>query len=104
MGARLPARLGDRLAAVGFTALGGHSSMAGQPRVALPPAPAGSLEARATEGGVAWAYLDAAALRTIGRVPSRLLGSSFASADWSTLFDAVVVFREEVAPTFDPWR
>jgi erythromycin esterase-like protein len=103
LGARLAARFGPGLASVGFTAFTGWSSMAGRPRTPLPEAPPGSLEARATEGGVPWVFLDASALRRIGRVPSRLLGS-FTEADWSTYFDGVVVIREEVAPSFDPWK
>jgi erythromycin esterase-like protein len=102
LGARLAARWEGQLAAVGFTAYAGWSSMAGQPRKALPEAPPGSLEARATEGNVPWAFLNASALRSIGPAPSRLLGG-FTAADWSTCFDGVVVIREEVAPTFDPW-
>lgn len=103
LGARLAAQWEGRLAAVGFTAYAGRSSMAGQPSKALPEAPAGSLEAGATEGNVPWAFLDAPALRRIGRAPSRLLGS-FTAADWSAYFDGVVVIREEVAPMFDPWK
>jgi erythromycin esterase-like protein len=103
LGLRLAAQWEGRVAAVGFTAYTGRSSMAGQPSKPLPEAPPGSLEARATEGNISWAYLNASALRSIGHAPSRLLGS-FSTADWSTYFDAVVVIREEVAPTFDPWN
>jgi erythromycin esterase-like protein len=103
LGARLAAQWQGRLAAVGFTAYAGWSSMAGQPSKPLPEAPPGSLEARATKGNVPWAFMNASALRSIGHAPSRLLGS-FTAADWSTYFDGVVVFREEVAPVFDPWK
>jgi len=48
------------------------------------------------------ALLEAEKLRAIGRVSSRLLGT-FLSDTWSYYFDAVVVIRQEVAPTFDPW-
>jgi erythromycin esterase-like protein len=102
LGARLAEQWGDRLAVIGFTALGGRSSMAGMPSRPLPDAPPGSLEALATGSGAAAAFLDASALRRIGTVPSRLLGR-FTSADWSDYFDGVVVFREEVAPTFEKW-
>jgi erythromycin esterase-like protein len=103
LGARLAVRWEERLAAIGFTAYAGFSSMAGQPSKPLPEAPPGSLEARATRGNVPWAFLDASALRSLGPAPSRLLGS-FTAADWSTYFDGVVVIREEVAPVFDPWK
>jgi erythromycin esterase-like protein len=101
--ARLAAQWEGRLAAVGFTAYAGWSSMAGQPSKRLPEAPPGSLEAQATKGDVPWAFLNASALRSIGHAPSRLLGT-LTSADWSTYFDGVVVIREEVAPVFDPWK
>jgi erythromycin esterase-like protein len=103
LGAYLATRLGERLAAIGFTAFAGWSSMAAQPRKALPEAPPNSLEATATEGGAPWVFLTASDLRRIGPAPSRLLGS-FREADWSAGFDGVVVIREEVAPVFDPWK
>jgi len=103
LGARLAAQWEGRLAAVGFTAYAGWSSMAGQPGKPLPVAPPGSLEARSTEVDVPWAYLNASALRSIGKVPSRLLGD-FTEDDWSAYFDGVVVIRHEVAPVFDQWR
>ena len=103
LGARLAAQWGQRLAVVGFTAFAGRSSMAGQPSKPLPEAPPGSLEARATEGNVPWTFLNASSLRDIGLASSRLLGR-FTEADWSEYFDGVVVIREEIAPTFDPWK
>lgn len=103
LGARLAAQWEGRLAAVGFTAYAGRSSMAGQPSKPLPEAPPGSLEARSTRGHAPWAFLNASDLRGMGQAPSRLLGS-FTEAVWSTYFDGVVVIREEVAPTFDPWE
>lgn len=101
LGARLAAHWEGRLAAIGFTAYAGWSSMAGQPSMPFSEAPPGSVEARATRGDVPWAFLNASALRSIGHAPSRLLGR-FTAADWSTYFDGVVVIREEVAPVFDP--
>lgn len=101
LGAWLAERWGDRLGVIGFSALAGRSSRAGMPSEALLEAPPGSLEARALGTRAAWAYLDRTALRRIGSAPSRLLGR-FTSADWSTHFDGVVVFREEVAPVFEP--
>jgi len=103
LGARLAAQWGQRLAVVGFTAFAGRSAMAGRPSQPLPEAPPGSLEARATEGDVPWTFLNASSLRGIGLASSRLLGR-FTEADWSEYFDGVVVIREEVAPTFDPWK
>jgi erythromycin esterase-like protein len=98
LGARAVERWGDRVGSVGFTAYAGHTSMAGRPASPITDAPPESLEATATSASP-WALLDSATLRAAGRVPSRLLGK-FVSDTWSDYFDAVVVIRQEVAPTF----
>ena len=108
LGARLAERWGDRLAVIGFTALRGQWSRAGQPSQPLAPLPPHALEARALAGGAAgdaagWAYLDRATLRSLGSVPSRLFGK-VTTTDWSTAFDGVLVIRDEAAPTFEPRR
>jgi erythromycin esterase-like protein len=102
LGARVAERWGDRVGAVGFTAYAGYTSRAGRPASPISDAPPESLEATATSES-AWALLDSEKLRAIGRVSSRLLGK-FVSETWSDYFDAVVVIRQEVAPTFDPWK
>ena len=102
LGARVVERWGDRVGTVGFTAYAGYTSRAGRPASPITDAPPESLEATATSQS-AWALLDSEKLRAIGRVPSRLLGK-FVSETWSDYFDAVVVIRQEVAPTFDPWK
>ena len=98
-----PATLAGRMVSVGFTALAGQSSMAGRPARALPALPPGSLEARALGSDAEVAVLDAPALAQLGAVPSRLLGAPSTRA-WNELFDVVVVFRDELAPTFPPRR
>jgi len=102
LGARVFERWGDRVGTVGFTAYAGYTSMAGRAATPLSDAPRESLEATTTSES-AWALLDSEKLRAIGRVSSRLFGK-FASETWSDYFDAVVVIRQEVAPTFDPWK
>ena len=102
LGARVVERWGDKAAAIGFTAYAGETSRAARPASPIPRAPTESLEAKATAKS-AWALLDSNALRTLGRVPSRLFGD-FVSENWSDYFDAVVVIRQEAAPTFDPWK
>jgi erythromycin esterase-like protein len=108
LGARLAESRGDGLAVIGFTALGGAWSRAGQPSKPLDPLPPDALEARALAAGAArdtaeWAWLDRAALRALGPAPSRLFGK-VVTADWSTVFDGVVVIRDEAVPTFEPRR
>jgi erythromycin esterase-like protein len=102
LGARVVERWGDRVGTVGFTAYAGYTSRAGRPASPISDAPPESLEAMTTSES-AWALLDSEKLRAIGRVSSRLLGK-FVSETWSDYFDAVVVIRQEVAPTFDPWK
>jgi erythromycin esterase-like protein len=107
MGAHLAEAWGDQLAAIGFTALGGQWSRAGEPIKPLASLPPHSLEARALAAGAGgaagWAWLDQAALRSLGPVPSRLFGP-VTTADWSAAFDGVVVIRDEAAPTSEPRR
>jgi erythromycin esterase-like protein len=102
VGARAVERWGDRVASVGFTMYGGFTSRAARPASPIPDAPAESLEAAATKESD-WALLDSGRLRTMGAVSSRLLGRFFTET-WSDYFDAVVVIRQERAPTFDPWK
>lgn len=102
LGARAVERWGDSVAAIGFTAYAGFTSRAGRPASPISEAPPESLEAGATRGS-ARALLDSRKLQAIGRIPSRLLGK-FVSGTWSDYFDAVVVIRQEAAPTFDPWK
>ena len=102
LGARAVERWGDRVGAVGFTAYSGFTSRAGRPASPISQAPPDSLEAT-TAREPPFAVLDSGKLRALGRVPSRLLGK-FASETWADYFDAVVVIRREVPPTFDPWK
>lgn len=109
LGARLAEPWGDGLAAIGFTALRGQRSRAGGAIQPLAPLPPNSLEARALAAGTAgdvagWAYLDQAALRSLGPVPSRLFGDAVTTTDWSAVFDGVLVIRDEAPPAFEPRR
>ena len=94
-GEELQAEYGDRLASIAFTALGGSYGR----REPTPVAAAGpeSLEARALAGGAdALRYLSSSALARLGAVDAKVFGYDKTSrADWSLLFDAVVVLREE---------
>jgi erythromycin esterase-like protein len=101
LGAWLAERHGNRFAAIGFTAFSGMSSQAGGPPKPLEKAPTGSLEARFAQVDE-WTFLNSQKLRKIGKVSARLFDKSI-DADWSTYFDGVMVVRDEVAPTFDPW-
>lgn len=85
--------------ALGFSAYAGAYARAGQAPRQLDPAPDSSLEARVTSGEDASAtYLDAARLRALGHIAARPVATEFSAADWSAVFDGLVVFREERPP------
>jgi erythromycin esterase-like protein len=90
------------VAAIGFTALRGETSMAARPAKRLPDLPETALEARSLPGDVAWTFLDNRQLQELGNLPARLIGRTVA-ANWAEYFDGVVVIRDEVAPVFESW-
>jgi erythromycin esterase-like protein len=94
LGDELQAEYGDRLASIAFTALGGAYGRRDSTPIAARPE---SLEARALVGGVQpLRYLPRAALAEIGVVDALVLRyDKPRSADWSLLFDGVLVLREE---------
>jgi hypothetical protein len=102
LGAHLAAESRDGVSVVGFTALGGQSSMAGRPSRELVVLPSSSLENRTARQDTTWTLLSSRELRDLGNVPSRLLGR-IVSEDWSTYFDFVLVIRNEIAPAFERW-
>lgn len=98
-GSYLANRYGKKLFALGFAAQGGTTRGRPQPRVIAPLAP-DALEAWAgpiPPGGAL--FLDRASLAQAGSRPAGLLNHQPVSADWSRLFDAVVVFPLESAAT-----
>ncbi len=90
---------GDQLGVIGFTAYSGQSSMAGNKPQIFAPAPPDSLEASIlnTKGGAI--YLNNKALIDYQMKSSRIHGR-FSQENWHELYDGVVIFREELAPTF----
>ncbi len=88
-----------QLAVIGFTAYSGMSSMAGNKPQPLKPAPTGSLEATILQTSDDIMYLNRDALKEKKLSSSRLHGS-FSQENWHQLYDGVVIFRKELAPTF----
>lgn len=107
-GSYLHERLGPKAATIGFTALAGSFGSMGGSGAANPlqAAPAGSLEARAfaDDSTHAWVYLDAAQLKAMGEVPSRVLSyrSAPKARNWADLLDGIIVLREERAAARSP--
>jgi erythromycin esterase-like protein len=95
LGDELRAEYGDRWAGIAFTSLGGAYGRGSS--TPIPVASPDSLEARALAGrNAAVRYLPAAALAEFGAVDASPLDYDKAvRADWSLLFDGVVVLREE---------
>jgi erythromycin esterase-like protein len=104
LGAWVQRDYGRRAFALGFSAYGGAwrsvFSRADEP---IPPAPAGTLEALAMAGVTQHSvYRDHAWLVRTGRVEGRPFFYHEAPATWARVFDGMVVFRAERAPTRNP--
>jgi erythromycin esterase-like protein len=97
MGIHVHRALGDRAAAIGFSALGGGYAPMGSPDATLPPAASGSLEQRAFEAlGGDLRYLDGRKLAALGTIEARPLDYTRpAAANWAGMLDGLVVLREE---------
>lgn len=100
MGTWLANHLKDSIAAIGFSAYSGQSSMAGMPIKTFAQMPPNSLEAITTKTDTSWVYLENSVLEEMGIIPSRLFGK-ITTANWSSYFDGVLVIREEIPPTFE---
>lgn len=97
MGAHLQRTLGERMLAIGFSAATGRVGHPGAAPQGLAPLPADALEARALgDSTLPLRYLDRAQLALMGTVVARPLDlTRLQSADWSLVFDGLVVLREE---------
>lgn len=104
LGSYVAEALGDRAAAIGFSALRGsygHTGGHGTPRP-LAVAPPGSLEAKAfTAAGLrSLRFVDRAQLRALGRVSARAIEYDRPETQhWSRVLDGIIVLREETAAT-----
>ena len=85
--------------ALGVSAYAGSYARVGQPVRQLEPAADSSLEARAfASGDTSTSYLDAARIRAFGRIAARPVGTTFSAANWSEVFDGLVIVRDERPP------
>ncbi|MEO8359862.1 MAG: erythromycin esterase family protein, partial [Vicinamibacteria bacterium] len=87
---------------IGIVGASGTYGRQGRKPTALEPASADSLEGMALAGGDAESnYLSARQLLAYDKLPSRLLGyGRYQSAEWSHLFDGVLVLKSERPPDF----
>jgi len=102
MGSYLHRDLGDRAAAIGFTAEGGSWARLRPPAKPLAVAPPDSLEAKALLGGAGVRYVARGELERLGPTASRAMGEAFSRVPWAEVVDGMVVFREDRPPTFVP--
>ena len=95
------AAYGERAAAIAVTALGG--AFGARTVAQFPAADPSSLESRAlSSSALPLRYLPKSALVELGVVSGSLLDyAKPRRADWSTLFDGVIVLREEKAMSLD---
>lgn len=101
LGSYLHRDLGDRAAAIGFSAQAGSWARIRPPAKPLAPAPPDSLEAQALgPDGAGMRYLDRSELAHLGPIASRARGETFSRVPWAQVIDGLVVFREERPPTF----
>jgi erythromycin esterase-like protein len=86
--------------ALGFSEYSGSYAMAGQPVRPLGVGPTGSLEALAfADRESHTAYLSLKDLQKLGPTPARVR-TDFKTAQWSEVFDGMLIFREEHSPGF----
>ena len=90
----------NQLAVIGFTAYTGMSSRAGNKPQVIETAPDDSLEALIVNTKDDMMYLNNTTLKEKKLMKSRLHGS-FTQENWHQLYDGVILFRNERAPTFN---
>lgn len=101
LGSYLHRALGDRVAAIAFSAYSGGHAMIRRPVTQLPPASPESLESKVfAAGGSDTRYLDHAQLAGLGVIAGRPIELAFWPAAWAEVFDGIVVLRQERPPRF----
>lgn len=100
LGAYIAEKYGNQAFTLGFSSAGGSYRWSRGIDKPVPIATARSLEYRAFEGtDTAASYLNHNRLTEIGAAPSTLFKHLLSTDDWSSVFDGIVVFREEHPPT-----
>ena len=97
-GMRLRESLGDRVAAIGFSAIAGRFGRPGQPETELTEPPADSIEhaVRAKLRGATLCYIDRATLAKRRRLSTRAFDyTRFDMLDGASALDGLVVLAEE---------
>lgn len=94
--------LGDRSAAIGFSALSGSYGRQGQAPTGLPGPTPDSLESRTLKNhGIDLQYIDRTQLASLGTIEARAINyAKPANANWAELLDGILVMREERPPHY----
>ena len=99
MGSFIRREFKGRAFAVGFSAYGGSYRTTRHPMQQLRVAPPDSLEAEALKDSDSeMRFLNLAKLRKHGAMLARPTSTDFKLANWSEVFDGIVIFREERPP------
>ena len=103
LGSYIQSAYGTDAFALGFSALSGSYAMGRRPARALAPAPANALEHVVLDRDTVDAkYVGRDELKRLGKLPARPVGPDVKEADWSSVFDGLVVLREERPPQPTP--
>jgi erythromycin esterase-like protein len=103
LGSYVSAEYGADAFALGFSALSGSYALGRQSPRTLTPAPPNSLEhAVLDRDSTDASYVGLDALKTFGVLPARPVSPDVKEANWSKVFDALVILREERPPRPTP--
>ena len=103
LGSYIQSEYGSDAFALGFSALSGSYAMGRRPARSLAPAPGNSLEHLVLDRDTVDAkYVGRGELKRFGSLPARPIGADVKEADWSSVFDGLVVLREERPPQPTP--
>ena len=103
LGSYIQSAYGTDAFALGFSALSGSYAMGRRPARALSPAPGNALEHLVLDRDTVDAkYVGRRELKQFGALPARPIGADVKEADWSSVFDGLVVLREERPPQPTP--
>jgi len=103
LGSYIQSAYGTDAFALGFSALSGSYAMGRRPARPLATPPGNSLEHVVLDRDtVAAKYLGRNELKGFGTLPARPIGADVKEADWSSIFDGLVVIREERPPQPTP--
>jgi len=99
LGGHIHAAYGDAAFALGFSAAGGSYASRGGGSKKIPQPPSNALESHSfMKSNRNFVYLNGTRLSALGDIPAGLFNHDYLSANWSRIFDGIIVFRKEHPP------